>query len=100
MAKYKLTRKAVSDLNEIWQYTADNWSENQADRYYKMLLDICQDIADNPELGRNYDEIKPELFGVKANRHIIFYRKIKGHFIEITRILHERMDLKRRINEN
>ncbi len=99
MAKYELTRKAVSDLNEIWQYTVDNWSENQADIYYKMLLDICQDIADNPELGRNYDEINSELFGVKANRHIIFYRKIKGRPIEITRILHERMDLKRRMNK-
>ena len=64
-----------------------------------MLLDICQDIADNPELGRNYDEINSELFGVKANRHIIFYRKIRGRPIEITRILHERMDLKRRMNK-
>jgi len=99
MGKYELTRKAVSDLNEIWQYTVDNWSEKQADRYYNMLLDICQEIADNPELGRNYNEIKPELFGVKANRHIIFYRKMRGSPIEITRILHERMDLKRRMNE-
>ena len=89
MSKYELTRKAVSDLNEIWQYTVDKWSEKQADRYYNMLLDICQEIADNPELGRNYDEIKPELFGVKANRRIIFYRKMRGRPIEITRILHE-----------
>ena len=99
MAKYELTNKAVSDLNGIWEYTLENWSENQADRYYDMLLDICQDIADNPELGKNYDEIKPELFGLKANRHIIFYRKSNMHLIEITRILHERMDLKRRIIE-
>ncbi len=99
MGKYELTRKAVFDLNEIWQYTVDNWSEKQADRYYNMLLDICQEIADNPELGRNYDEIKPELFGVKANRHIIFYRNLRGRPIEIIRILHERMDLKRRMNE-
>ena len=97
MGKYELTRRAVSDLNEIWQYTVNNWSEKQADRYYNMLLDICQEIADNPELGRTYDEIIPELFGVKANRHIIFYRKMRGRPIEITRILHERMDLKRRM---
>ena len=99
MGKYELTKKAVSDLNEIWQYMVDNWSEKQADRYYNMLLKICQEIADNPELARNYDEIKPELFGIKANRHIIFYRKMSGRPIEITRILHERMDLKRRMNE-
>ena len=99
MAKYELTNKAVADLNGIWEYTLENWSENQADRYYDMLLDICQDIANNPELGKNYNGIKSELFGLKAIRHIIFYRKSNMHPIEITRILHERMDLKRRIME-
>ena len=99
MAKYELTNKAVADLNGIWEYTLENWSENQADRYYDMLLDICQDIADNPELGKNYDGIKTELFGLKANRHIIFYRKSNANSIEITRILHEQMDLKKRISE-
>jgi len=99
MAKFELTNKAVADLNGIWEYTLENWSENQADRYYDMLLDICQDIADNPELGKNYGGIKSELFGLKANRHIIFYRKSNTRPIEITRILHERMDLKKRIIE-
>lgn len=99
MAKYELTNKAVADLNRIWEYTLENWSENQADRYYEMLLEICQDIADNPELGKNYDGIKSELFGLKANRHVIFYRKSGVNPIEITRILHERMDLKNRITE-
>lgn len=99
MVKYELTNKAVADLNEIWEYTLENWSENQADRYYDMLLGICQDIADNPELGKNYDGIKCDVFGLKANRHVIFYRKSEVNPIEITRILHERMDLKKRITE-
>tara|TARA_B100000378_G_scaffold272031_1_gene263245 strand:- start:11 stop:313 length:303 start_codon:yes stop_codon:yes gene_type:complete len=99
MAKYELTNKAVTDLNGIWEYTLENWSENQADKYYDMLLDICQDIADNPELGKNYDGIKSDLFGLKANRHVIFYRKSEINPIEITRILHERMDLKKRMKE-
>jgi len=99
MAKYELTNKAVADLNGIWEYTVENWSENQADRYYDMLLDTCQVIADNPELGKNYDGIKSELFGLKANRHVIFYRKSEVNPIEITRILHERMDLKKKIIE-
>ncbi len=99
MAEYVLTNKAVADLNEIWQYTLENWSEKQADKYYKMLLDSCQEIANNPGLGKNYSGIKTELFGLKANRHIIFYRKLNANLIEITRILHERMDLKTRISE-
>lgn len=99
MTDYKLTNKAVSDLNRIWEYTYENWSENQADKYYKMLLKICQDIADNPELGKNYADINSDIFGLKAVRHIIFYRIQLNKPIEIIRILHERMDLKRRITE-
>lgn len=99
MAKYHLTNKAVEELNRIWDYTFDNWSEEQADKYYNMLLGFCQEIADDPDLGKNYDGIRNDLFGLKANRHIIFYRKIRTDLIEITRILHSRMDLKSRIME-
>jgi toxin ParE1/3/4 len=38
MANYRLTTKAIEDLARIWNYTADTWSENQADNYYHMLL--------------------------------------------------------------
>jgi toxin ParE1/3/4 len=99
MGKYRLTNKAVEDLTGIWDYTFDNWSEKQADKYYDFLLENCQDIANNPDLGKNYDGITSNLFGLKASRHIIFYRKLINKPIEITRILHERMDLKNRITE-
>lgn len=98
MSEFKLTNKAVEDLNGIWNYTAEKWSEAQADKYYDMLLNTCQDIANNPDLGKNYDEITTGLFGRKSNRHIVFYRKSDNHPIEITRILHDRMDLKTKIN--
>lgn len=97
MAKYELTNKAVEDLTGVWEYTIEKWSEQQADRYYKLLLDSCQDIANNPEIGKNYDGIAKDLFGLKASRHIIFYRKRIDLPIEITRILHGQMDLKNRI---
>ena len=99
MAEYKLTNKAVEDLSRIWDYTFDKWSEKQADRYYDILLDSCQDIANNPDLGKNYQGITTDLFGLKSNRHIIFYRKLGDKPIEITRILHERMDLQNRLTE-
>ena len=99
MAKYKLTNKAVDDLTQIWNYTFDKWSENQADKYYLMFLENCNEVALNPELGKNYSVITENLLGFKACRHIIFYRKIEGNDVEITRILHEQMDLKNRIKE-
>ncbi len=99
MAKFKLTNKAVEDLSKIWDYTFEIWSENQADKYYEMLISTCQEIADNPVLGKNCDGINQSLFGMKMYRHINFYRTLNENFVEITRILHERMDLKKRISE-
>ncbi|WP_179005735.1 type II toxin-antitoxin system RelE/ParE family toxin [Winogradskyella forsetii] len=99
MAEYKLTNKAVEDLSKIWDYTFEVWSEQQADKYYDGLISNCQEIAENPEIGKNYDGISRQLLGMKANRHIIFYRTLNENYVEITRILHERMDLKKRIAE-
>jgi toxin ParE1/3/4 len=99
MASYKLTKKAVDDLTRIWNYTIDKWSESQADHYYNMLLENCKEIANNPNLGKNYSGVAKNLFGLKAGRHIIFYRLLDGAELEITRILHEQMDLKNRIKE-
>ena len=99
MAEFKLTNKAVEDLSKIWDYTFEFWSEKQADKYYVSLISNCQEIANNPNLGKNYDGITQNLLGIKTNRHIIFYRTLNENYVEITRILHERMDLKKRITE-
>lgn len=99
MLNYKLTNKAVDDLTNIWNYSYSKWSESQANTYYHLLISSFQDIAKNPDLGKNYENVKPNIFGYKINRHIIFYRKYTNQSIEITRILHERMDLKNRIQD-
>lgn len=99
MANYFLTNKAIEDLSKIWEYTYEVWSEHQADKYYFELLVDCQELAENQNLGKNYDEINKEIFGYKSGQHLIFYRIIDTNAIEITRILHSRMDLKNRIRE-
>ena len=99
MANYILTNKAVDDLSEIWDYTYDVWSEKQADKYYNILLEYCQELADNPSLGKNYNEIDENIFGFKVSHHIIFYIKLEKDRIEIVRILHSRMDLQSRLQE-
>ena len=99
MAKYYLTNKAIDDLTSIWNYTFLNWSELQADNYYGILIDTCHEIAKNPEFGKNYEGIGSTVFGLQAKRHIIFYRVISKTEVEITRILHENMDLRKRIND-
>jgi len=99
MIKISFRRKANEDLNNIWNYTYENWSENQADKYYAAIKFDCLEIGKNPKLGKNYNGISKDLFGLKSGKHIIFYRSISEKEIEIIRILHERMDLKYRLTE-
>lgn len=99
MAKVILRREAIDDLNDIWVYTIDEWSEKQADKYYAAIEFACTQIGKNPELGKEYDGISKNLLGLRTGKHIIFYQVISKEEIEAIRILHDRMDLKSRLNE-
>ena len=99
MAKVVLRQAAIDDLNNIWNYTIDKWSEKQADKYYASLNFACKQIGINPDLGKKYEKINSNLFGLRTGKHIIFYQIISEQEIEIIRILHERMDLKNRLIE-
>lgn len=99
MSEYQLSKKAVEDLSKIWTYTFEKWSEDQADAYYSMLVNQIKRLSDNPQLGRNYEIVSENLLGFMAGHHIIFYRISEDDSILVVRILHERMDLRLRINE-
>lgn len=100
MAEFHFTNKAVEDLTNIWNYTVEEWMEEQADEYYRMLIASCQKVANNPILfGRKYDVIADGLYGFKVNKHILFYHIMENGDVEIIRILHERMDLRIRLGE-
>ncbi len=96
MANFYLTNKAVADLSEIWNYTFDAWSEMQADHYYSLLLNTCKELAENPKLGKKYDNVHVSLLGFKVNQHIIFYTP-NSQGILVVRILHSRMDMQSRL---
>lgn len=71
MANYFLTNKAVEDISMIWDYTYEVWSETQADKYYELIIDTCQEIAAGPTIGKNYDEISGDILGFAVGKHII-----------------------------
>lgn len=99
MANYFFTQKAVEDLSHIYEYTFLMWSEKQADKYYKELINMCEYIAKTPKSGKKYNEVAAELYGISYNRHIIFYRIINVNQVEIVRILGAEMDLKNRMKD-
>jgi toxin ParE1/3/4 len=97
MAKFSFTNRGLDDLMEIWDYTVEQWSENQAEKYYDLIMASCMDLANNPQLGRSYNIISQNLLGYKCGEHIIFYQEIVKNEIQIARVLHGMMDLKNKI---
>ncbi len=49
--KYRISKQAIEDLNDIWVYTFHKWSKEQADRYYDLIIGEIEFIADNYMIG-------------------------------------------------
>ena len=99
MVNVILRQEAIDDLNSIWIYTFEKWSESQADKYYETIKFACKEIGRNPNLGKEYTTISRHLLGLKSGKHIIFYNLISDTKVEVIRILHQRMELKNRLTE-
>lgn len=97
MAKYRFTNKAAEDLIDIWDYTTEACSENQAEQYYNLIMASCMDLANNPQLGKAYEILSLNVFGYKCGQHSIFFRVVSKTEVEIERILHGMMDLKSKL---
>ena len=97
--RYSISEKANQDIENIWLYTFENWSLEQADRYYNLILDEIEFISENFESGKSADYIKKGYRSSIVKSHIIFYKKSKRNSIEIIRVLHQKMDIENRIDE-
>lgn len=97
MADFVLSERAKKDLVDIANYTEKKWSEEQAERYIRMLLSACGELADKPLVGRSYDPIYPGLQGSACGKHVIFYRVLSRSKVRIVRVLHEKMDFPRHL---
>jgi len=95
---YVISKKAISDLEEIWFYTADKWSVEQADRYYNLIFDEIVFICKKPGTGKQMDDIRKNYRAAKVKSHLIYY-KVENDMVRIVRILHERMDIKNRLDD-
>ena len=96
---FELSEKANEDLENIWIYTYENWSQEQADRYYNLILNEIEYIAEHFESGKSMEHIRKGYRSTKVKSHLIFYRKSKRNTVEIIRILHQRMDIENRLVE-
>lgn len=97
---FKISHEANQDIQSIWIYTYENWSKEQADRYFNLLMEEIEYVTKNPESEKDYSHVRRGYLRTRIKSHFIFYRiNRKDEEIEIIRILHQRMDLKSRLNE-
>ncbi|CAN7205342.1 Plasmid stabilization system [Neorhizobium galegae bv. officinalis bv. officinalis str. HAMBI 1141] len=92
---YKLSPLAEEDLEDIWGYTVETWSWEQAERYHDELISTLEGLAAGRKLGRPVD-IRQGYFKYSVGAHCVFYR-FSESAIDIIRILHQKMDVSRHL---
>lgn len=97
--KYRFSSKAKFDINSIWLYTYENWSLEQAERYYDQLIAEIEHISEEPDTGRSFVRGGKNFMYVPAGSHLIFYWVNSEMEIEVMRILHKRMDIENRLRD-
>ena len=97
MSDFVLSERAWKDIRDIANYTEKMWSEEQAERYVRMIFRECRELANKPLVGRSYEEYRPGLWGYQCGKHVIFYRALSTGKIRIVRVLHEMMDFPRHL---
>lgn len=81
---YTLRPAAQSDLEAIWDYTAQTWSASQAETYTRKLFSAFDRLAADPDLARERPEYMPPVRIYRAEQHVIIYQVVGDH-IEIIR---------------
>jgi toxin ParE1/3/4 len=89
--QYRLAPRALADLDDIWRFSAEKWSIEQADRYIDDLVRIFETIATMPTLARERSEFKPPVRIHVHESHLIVYM-IAEDYVQILRLLGGRQD--------
>lgn len=99
MANYRITHLAQSDVQSIWDYTVEEWSLDQAEKYIDSLFACFAAIADGSTPGKAIDHIRQGYKKAIYGRHIVFFRTGEDQVIEIIRVLHSSMDIENRLTD-
>jgi toxin ParE1/3/4 len=89
--RFRLSRQAEQDLEDIWVYLAQQ-DELLADKQIAQILDRFPMLSQFPDMGRQRDDLLIGLKSFPIKPYIIFYTKIADG-IEIVRVLHQSRDI-------
>lgn len=99
MSGFRLTTAALFDLKAIGIHTEQEWGRAQRNRYLRQFDDCFRQLAHKPALGRTCDEVRPGFRKIPVGRHLVFYRADQKAGVLIVRILHQRMDADRHLEQ-
>lgn len=86
---------AEADIDKIWDYSADNWGPDQADRYTDEIRDACNALAAGRKRGKIVD-VRPGYLKLTTGSHMVYFRD-RGDHLEIMRVLHHKQDVDRHL---
>ncbi len=96
MAEYRFSPAAQRDLGEVFDYGVANWDRAQAMDYTDLIAAACAELAEAPLRAPACDHIRPGYRRRGVARHVIYFRPT-DYGIAVIRILHQRMDVGRRL---
>lgn len=91
MNRYRLSRQAERDLEDIWVYLTQQ-DELLADKQIAQILDRFPMLSQFPNMGKQRDDLMAGLRSFPVKPYIIFYNKITDG-IEVVRVLHQARDI-------
>jgi plasmid stabilization system protein ParE len=95
---YVVARGAAADLKAITRYTVDEWGESQCRNYMAKLEQAAEALANGDGVFKDMSSLYPGLRMVLCEKHYIFCLPRHGALPLIVAILHERMDIMRRLS--
>ena len=98
MKGFYLTRRAILDIRDIYDYSVENWAEIRADEYVNNLYIDFNRLANNIELGESRKNRSFPFLMYPSGRHYIVYEFFKESIIVIT-VLHQVRNIENIINE-
>ena len=72
MKTYSFSEEAIADLEAICESMSET-NRNFAIKFFENVREKCRKVAQFPNMGKNYGEIKVNLRGFVVNNYIVFY---------------------------
>ena len=72
MANYQFSEDAIRDINDICDYIAQN-NPRSASNLFDAIRQKCKLIANFPNMGKRYEQVRANLRGFFVGDYIVFY---------------------------